>query len=111
MKISSTRFVLFFIVGAFVFQFISNSILSSEVSLFPENGNLLSGSDSRIDWKKSLATILYPIKFVLLRPLTSFFTGSIETPVVMLLAYTLYWASIAFVFHYLLCKINILKKS
>jgi hypothetical protein len=70
MRISRTKFVTIFLVSAFVFQFISNSLLGPEVRLFPANGEFFPGADSPIAWKSTLATILYPVKIVLIGPLS-----------------------------------------
>ncbi|WP_460473804.1 hypothetical protein [Emticicia fontis] len=64
---------MYFVVSAFVFQFISNSILGSEVRLFPMNGDVFPGVDSPVVWKSIVATLIFPIKFVLLKPLDFLF--------------------------------------
>src|SRR5262245_46208485 len=74
MRISRTRFVIIFLVLAFAFQFISNSLLGPEVRLFPVNGGWFPGTGSPVAWKSTLATIVYPIKIVLVGPLSPLFT-------------------------------------
>ncbi len=70
MKISRTKFVLVFLVLTFGFQFITNSVLGPKISLFPRNGEWYPGGDSSTGWKSTLAAIIYPIKFVLIEPLS-----------------------------------------
>ncbi|WP_379091374.1 hypothetical protein [Pedobacter sp. UC225_65] len=70
MKISRTKFIITFLISAFVFQFITNSVLGPEVKLFPANGDWFPGDGSPIAWQNTLATIIYPIKFVLITPLS-----------------------------------------
>lgn len=106
MKISRTRFIIIFLVSAFVFQFISNSILGPEVRLFPVNGEWFPGTDSPIAWKNTLAKILYPVKFVLIEPLSFLGKDPDPVPPVLLIAFALYWTAIALVLYYLISKIK-----
>lgn len=111
MKISKTKFVSIFLVSAFVFQFISNSVLGTEVRLFPANGEWFPGAGSPIGWKSTLAIILYPIKFVLIRPLSFLGKDPDPAPPILVFAFAFYWTTIALVLYYLLGKINIRKKN
>jgi hypothetical protein len=105
MKLSRTKFVITFLISAFAFQFISNSVLGTEARLFPRNGEWFPGVGSPIGWKNALATILYPIKFVLIGPLSFLGQDPDPAPPVLLLAFAFYWTGIALVLHYLLSKI------
>lgn len=105
MHISRTRFVAIFLASAFLFQFVSNSVLGSEISLFPSNGDWYPGKESSIDWKSSLASIVYPVKYVLIEPLSFLAKDPDPAPPVLLLAFALYWAVIALVLHYVLSMI------
>ena len=111
MKISRTKFVILFLVSAVAFQFISNSLLGSEVRLFPVNGEWFPGTGSPIAWKSTLSTILYPVKFVLIGPLSFLAQDPDPAPPVLLLAFAFYWTAIALVLHYLLSKIITRKKA
>jgi hypothetical protein len=111
MKISRTKFVIAFLISAFVFQFISNSVLGTEVRLFPANGDWFPGTESTIPWKSTLSTILYPIKIVLIGALSSLFKGPDPAPPVLVIAFAFYWTAIALVLHYLLSKIITRKKT
>jgi hypothetical protein len=110
MKISTTRFVILFLVFAFAFQFMSNSILGPEVRLFPVNGEAFPGIGSTIAWKSTAATIMLPIKMVLLGPLSGLFKLPDPPPPLLALAFAIYWTAIALVIHFLLTKISISKK-
>ena len=111
MKISGTRFVIIFLISAVAFQFISNSLLGPEVRLFPSNGAWFPGTDSPIAWKSTLSKILYPVKFVLIRPLSFLAKDADPAPPVLVLAFACYWTAFAFILHYLLSKIIIRKKT
>jgi hypothetical protein len=111
MKISRTKFVILFLVSAFAFQFISNSLLGSEVRLFPVNGEWFPGTGSPIGWKSTLATILYPVKFVLIGPLSFLAKDPDPAPPVLVFAFAFYWTAMALVLYYLLSKINIRRKT
>ena len=111
MKISRTKFVIAFLVSAFVFQFISNSILGPEVRLFPRNGEWFPGNGSPIGWKNTLAATLYPVKFVLIGPLSFLGQDPDAPPPVLLVAFASYWTAIALVLHFILSKIIVRKKA
>jgi hypothetical protein len=110
MKISRIKFVTLFLVSAFAFQFISNSLLGSEVRLFPVNGEWFPGTGSPIAWKRTVSTILYPVKIVLVGPLSPLFKETDPAPPILVFAFALYWTAIALVLHYILSKIRIRKK-
>ncbi len=110
MKISRTKFVIAFLVLAFAFQFLSNSVLGTEVGLFPANGEWFPGTGSAIGWKNTLASILYPVKFVLIGPLSFLAQDPDPAPPVLVLAFAFYWTAIALVLHYLLSKMTTRKK-
>ena len=110
MKISRTKFVIIFLASVCVFQFISNSLLGPDVRLFPVNGEWYPGNGSPIAWKSALATILYPIKFVLIEPLSFLGKDPDPAPPVLFFAFAFYWTAIALVIHFLLSKIIVRKK-
>lgn len=101
MHISATRFVTVFVIAVFVFQFVSNSILGDEVSLFPASGNWYPGTHSPIAWKHNLAAIIYPLKFVLIEPLSFLSQDPDAPPPITLMAFGIYWALMAVVIYYL----------
>jgi hypothetical protein len=110
MKISRTKFVIVFLVSAFAFQFISNSLLGPEVRLFPANGEWFPGAGSPIGWKSTVSAILYPIKFILIQPLSFLAKDPDPAPPVLVFAFTFYWTTMALMLHLLLSKIIIRKK-
>ncbi len=102
MKISRTRFVVIFLISAFAFQFVTNSLLGPEVRLFPVNGEWFPGADSPIGWKSTLATIIYPLKYVMIGPLSFLGQDPDPPPPLLLVAFGTYWSTIALVIHFLL---------
>ena len=105
MRISRTRFVIIFLVLAFAFVFISNLLLGPVI-----NGDWFPGTDSPIAWKRTLATILYPVKIVLVGPLSTIFNDPDPAPPIRALACAVYWTAIALVLYYILSKIIPRKK-
>lgn len=101
MKVSKSRFVLGFLILAFAFQFISNSVLGPEISLFPGNGDWYPGAESPTAWKSTFAATIYPVKFVLIRPLSFLAQDPDPVPPVLLIAFAAYWTAIALLIYYL----------
>jgi hypothetical protein len=99
MKISRTKFVIIFLVSAFAFNIITNLLLQ------PVNGDWFPGTGSPIAWKRTLATIIYPVKIVLVGPLAPIFNDPDPAPPIRALACAVYWTVIALVLHFLLSKI------
>ena len=106
MKISRTRFVTIFLVLAFTFQFISNSLLGDEIRLFPPNGEWYPGVGSPIAWKNIVGSIIYPVKYILVEPLSFLAQDPDPTPPVLLIAFAIYWAAIALILYYLYQVLN-----
>jgi hypothetical protein len=106
MKTSKKKFVLVFLASAFAFQFITNSLLESEVGLFPSNGEWFKGTDSPDGWKRILATVIYPVKLVLIKPLSFLGQDPDPPPPLLLVAFAAYWATLAWVFYYLLRNVG-----
>jgi len=105
MKSSVKNFVIIFLITAFAFQFISNLILK------PVNGEWFPGSDSPIAWKRNLAAIIYPVKLVLVGPLSTIFNDPDPAPPIRALACAVYWTAIALVLHFTLHKIFTRKRA
>src|SRR5882757_9001468 len=99
MKISKTKFVIIFLVSAFAFQIVSNLLLE------PVNGDWFPGTGSPVAWKRTLAAIIYPVKIVLVGPLSPIFNDPDPAPPIRALACALYWTALALIIHYLLSKI------
>lgn len=110
MKISRTKFVILFLLFAFAFQFITNSLYLSETRLFPGHGEPFLGTG-----KSVIATILLPVRVVLIGPLLpyiNFLRQEPDTPPpFFLIGFAFYWTFLALVIYYLLDKIKRSKKS
>ena len=104
MKISRTKFVIVFLVSAFAFVFITNLLL------VPVNGEWFPGGNSPIAWKRNLAAIIYPIKLVLVGPLSTIFNDPDPAPPIRALACAVYWTAIALVLYFILSKMFASKK-
>jgi hypothetical protein len=101
MKISRKKFVIAFLISAFAFQFISNSLLGDEVELFPNNGKWYPGVGSSIAWKSMVGSIIYPVKYILVEPLSFLAQDHDSAPPVLLVAFAIYWTAIALILHFL----------
>lgn len=104
MKTSRTKFVIIFLVSAFAFQLIFNLLLG------PVNGEWFPGTGSPIAWKRTVAAIIYPVKIVLVGPLSPIFNDPDPAPPIRALACAFYWTAIALVLHFLLSKMIPRKK-
>ena len=105
MKISITKFIIIFLISAFAFQIITNLLLQ------PVNGEWFPGTGSPIAWKRTVATIIYPLKIVLVGPLAPIFNDPDPAPPIRALACAVYWTAIAAVFYFLFSKIFNRKKA
>lgn len=105
MKTSITKFVTIFLLTAFAFQFISNSFLGDKIALFPDNGEWYPGSGSPVVWKDTMATIIYPVKYILVEPLSFLALEPDYPPPVLLVAFGLYWAAMAWGLHFIINRI------
>ena len=103
MKISLKKFVIIFLVSAFVFVGITNLVL------VPVNGDWFAGTNSPVAWKRNLAAIIYPIKIVLVGPLAPIFNDPDPAPPIRALACAIYWSAIALVLYYLISLISKIK--
>ena len=100
MKISLRKFVLIFVISAFVFVGITNLIL------VPVNDDWFAGTNSPIAWKRNLAAIIYPIKIVLVGPLAPIFNDPDPAPPIRGLACAVYWTAMALVIYFILFVFN-----
>jgi hypothetical protein len=105
MKISKRRFVIIFLVSAFAFNLIFNLILGPVI-----NGDWYPGTDSPITWKHTVASIIYPVKSVLVGPLAQVLNDPDPAPPIRIIACAVYWTIMALVIYYILDKIIIRKK-
>lgn len=106
MKISRIKYVLLFHIFGFAFLFISNVLFGSAVQLIPENGEYFLGTESQIGWKRTVSTILYPIKIVLIGPMLPLINLPDPPPPFLVIGCAFYWTILALTIHYLLSKIK-----
>jgi len=106
MKISRTKFVLFFLISGFAFLFIYNVFFRSVVRLIPESGKSFLGTESLIGWKSTVSTILYPIKIVLVGPMLPLINLPDPPPPFLAIGFAFYWTILALGIHYLIGKIK-----
>lgn len=105
MKISITKFIIIFVVSAFGFTIITNLLLQ------PVNGEWFAGTGSPVTWKRTVATIIYPVKIILVGPLAPIFNDPDPAPPIRALACALYWTAIASAIYFLLHKLFPRKKA
>ena len=105
-NISRVKFVFLFLIFAFAFHCVPTVLLDQPPAAFL-------GTESKVDWKSTVATILSPIKIVLIGPLLPFINflhQDPDTPPPFFLAgFAFYWTILALVIHYLLGKIKVKK--
>ena len=106
MNISKTKFVILFVISGFAFQFISNSLLGSEVRLFPARDESFLGTGSAVAWKNAVSTLLLPIKIVLIGPLLPLTELPDLPPPFLVIGFALYWTVLALFVQYLLGKLK-----
>lgn len=73
--------------------------------MVPVNGEWYPGTDSPIAWKRTVAAILYPVKIVLVGPLSPIFNDPDPAPPVRALACAIYWTVLALVIYFIISKI------
>lgn len=112
MHISRTRFVILFIISGFAFLFITSSLLGTTgVRGFPKYPDpiIRTGGDSPIAWKRTVSTIILPIKIVLIGPLAlpsvNFLKDDPPPPFIGIYL-IFYWTLLASIIHYVLSKIK-----
>ena len=102
MKISLKKFIIGFLVIASVFQFSTNSILGPELKFYPPDGNWYPGEKSPVAWKGTMSSIIYPVKFVFVEPLTFLAQDPDGAPPVILFFFALYWTAMALILYYVI---------
>ncbi len=112
MSISRTKFVIIFIIFGFAFLFITTTLLGSTGPRgFPQppDSILRTGSDSPVAWKRTVSTIIVPIKIVLIGPLALpqvTFLKEDPPPPFVGIYFIFYWSILASLIHYLLSKLK-----
>lgn len=111
---SRRKFVAFFIIGSFVFLFITTSLLGSTgLRGFPKPPDAIvrTGYDSPSVWKQRAAAIILPVKAILIGPIglpQIHFLEEDPPPPFIVLYLIFYWTILASAIHYL---INFLRRS
>jgi L-asparagine transporter-like permease len=106
MKIPRKKFVAIFLVSGFAFLFIYNMIIRSAVRLIPESGESFLGTESLIGWKSTIATILYPVKIVLVGPVLLLINLPDPPPPFLVIGFAFYWTILALVIYYIIGRIK-----
>ncbi|MFD2874540.1 hypothetical protein ACFS5N_18800 [Mucilaginibacter ximonensis] len=104
MKLSRKKFTLIFLASAFAFIMITNLIL------VPVNGDWFAGTNSPIAWKRTMAAVIYPIKVILVGPLSLVLNDPDPAPPIRVLGCAVYWSFIALLIHFVFSKIIPVKK-
>ncbi len=111
MNISRAKFVIVFILCGFAFLFITTSLLGTTGPRgFPKppDSLLRTGSDSPIEWKRTLSAVLFPVKVVLIGPLglpSVTFLKDDPPPPFVGIYFIFYWSILASLFHFCLRKV------
>lgn len=106
MSISRTKFVITFIISGFVFLFITTSLLGTTGPRgFPQlpDSVLRTGSDSGVAWKSTVSRIIFPIKIILIgpvSPLIEYMRQDDPPPPFIAIIIAFYWAILASSIHY-----------
>lgn len=112
MTISKTKFVILFIISGFAFLFITTSLLGTTGPRgFPKHPDSLlrTGSESPVAWKRTVSTIILPIKVVLIGPLALPQINLLKEdppPPFIGLYLLFYWTILALLLHYLFSKLK-----
>ena len=110
MKISRTKFVILFLVVAFAFQFIANSLFLAEPRLFPAHGESFLGTGSEPGWRQTISFILLPLKYIVNGPLIPYVNMLRQEPDTpppfFLIGFVFYWTILALLLYYILNKIK-----
>jgi hypothetical protein len=112
MVISRKKFTFFFLLFGFIFLFVTTSLLGSTGPRgFPQypDSILKTGSDSPIAWKRTVSTLILPIKVVLIGPLASpqiDFLKEDPPPPFIGMYFVFYWSLLALTLHFLFEKLK-----
>lgn len=99
MHISRTKFVVLFLLVAFVFLFGSRELLGQPFDAFDR-------PEGQAGWQAVLSNLLLPVKIVLMGPLVPFIDFLKQDPDApppfFLIGFATYWTFLALVIHYVL---------
>lgn len=107
MNIPRKKFVTLFIISGFAFLFITTSLLGTTGTRgFPKYPDpvIRTGGDSPIAWKRTVSTVILPIKVVLIGPLAlpqvDFLKDDPPPPFISIYL-ILYWTILASIIYYI----------
>lgn len=108
MNITRKKFIAIFIISAFAFMFVTTTLLGSTgFGGFPQPPDSLLGLDSPVAWKRTVSTIISPIKMLLIGPLAlpqiDFLKDDPPPPFIGIYL-ILYWTILGSLIYYLLDK-------
>lgn len=112
MNISRTKFIIIFIVCGFAFLAITTSLLGTTGPRgFPKppDSVLRTGGDSPVFWKRTVSTIILPVKMVLIGPIAlpsvNFLKDDPPPPFIGIYL-IMYWTILASIVHYFIGKLK-----
>jgi hypothetical protein len=109
MNISRKKFIIIFIISGFAFMFIATTLLGSTGPRgFPKQPDSFLGTASPVAWKKTVSTIILPIKIVLIGPLllSDNFLRDDPPPPFIGIYLIVYWTILASIIYYLFERIK-----
>ena len=101
MKISRLKFISLFLISGFAFLFLYNVIIRSVVQLLPESPESFLGMESLTGWKIIAATILYPVRVILVGPMIPALNLPDPPPPFLVIGFAIYWTLLALGIYYL----------
>lgn len=110
MNISRKKFIILFLISGFTFLFITTSVLGTTgVRGFPQPPDTLLQTASSTPWKRTVSTILLPIKIVLIGPLALPSINILKEdppPPFIGIYFIFYWSILALIIYYLIGKLK-----
>jgi hypothetical protein len=109
MRISRSRFVLWFLACGFAYGIATRLILNQMPGSL---GRSDYGSVTQAPWQITVSTMLIPLKFVLMGPLLPLFNWMLHQqdadppPPMLAVMYAAYWTVLALAIHYFLSKLK-----
>ena len=103
---SKTKFIVLFDVACFAFVFLYDVIILSTFRGRPESGTIFLDSASLIGWKKTVSTILYPIKIILVGPMLFLLNLPDPPPPFVGIGMAIYWSVLALIIRYIIGKVK-----
>lgn len=108
MTVSRTKFVIIFIMCAFAFLFVSNTLFGTGMHVFPPPPQPWLDTAAPVAWRSVGYEILLPIKVVLVGPMlaTGNFLREDPPPPFVAVVFALYWTLLSLLIYYLISKVS-----